>query len=99
VKVSFFKPAEVEFDDAVNYYNSQQKGLGLRFQTEVAHALSRMVLYPASYQKIGKYSRRCLVHNFPYGMIFQHKEDTNEILIVAVAHMHRKPGYWYSRES
>jgi plasmid stabilization system protein ParE len=99
VKVKFLKPAEAEFDDAVEYYNSEQKGLGLRFQAEVAHALSRVIQYPSSYQKIGKYSRRCLVYKFPYGIIYQHKEDKNEILIVAVSHLHRKPDYWYSRES
>ena len=31
----------------------------------------------------------------PYGIIYQARE--NYILIVAVAHLHRKPGYWKDR--
>jgi len=55
---------------------------------------------PIFIPKIGKYfSRRCLVYKFPYGVIYQYQEDKNEILIVAIAHLHRKPDYWYSRDS
>jgi len=40
-------------------------------------------------------SRRCLVKNFPYGIIYQEKE--NYILIIAIANLHRKPNYWINR--
>jgi len=36
VKITFLKPAEKELDDAVEYYESEQWGLGIRFQKEVA---------------------------------------------------------------
>ena len=36
MKITFLKPAEKELDDAVDYYESQQGGLGIRFQDEVA---------------------------------------------------------------
>ncbi len=39
MKAKFLKPAEAELDDAVEYYDAEQKGLGLRFQAEVAQAL------------------------------------------------------------
>lgn len=100
MKVRFLKLAEAELDDAVEYYNSEQENLGLRFQAEVVRAIDRVMQYPSSYQKISKYSsRRCLVYKFPYGVIYQYQEDKNEILIVAIAHLHRKPDYWYSRDS
>ena len=99
MKITFLKPAEKELDDAVDYYESEQRGLGIRFQTEVALSLSRIVRQPLSYQEIGKYSRRCLVHKFPYGVIFQYRELSEEILVVCVAHLHRRPDFWLSRES
>jgi len=99
VKITFLKPAKKELDDVVEYYESVQAGLGIRFQAEVARSLSRIVRQPLSYQEIGKYSRRCLVHKFPYGVIFQYREISNEILVVCVAHLHRRPDYWKSRES
>lgn len=99
MRVAFLKPAETELDGAFEYYESEQIGLGFRFQEEVAHSLTRIVANPISYQQIGKYSRRCLVHKFPYGVIYQYKKIRNEILVVAIAHLHRKPDYWFSRES
>jgi plasmid stabilization system protein ParE len=98
VRVKFLKPAELELDDALEYYESEQVGLGLRFLAEVAHSLSRLVEYPQSYQQIGQYARRCLVHKFPYGVIYQIREKSGEILIIAIAHLHRKPDYCLSRE-
>jgi plasmid stabilization system protein ParE len=40
-------------------------------------------------------TRRCRTHRFPYGIIYQAKRD--EILIVAVAHLHREPDNWLER--
>jgi len=49
VKVQFLKLAEAELDDAVEYYNSEQENLGLRFQAEVVRAIDRVMQYPSSY--------------------------------------------------
>ncbi len=98
MKVTFLKVAEVELDDAFEYYESVQSGLGFYFLTEVEHAQTRITKFPFSYEEIGKYSRRCLVHKFPYGIIYQYTEAQEEILIVAVSHLHRIPDYWLARE-
>ncbi|MEL6710899.1 MAG: type II toxin-antitoxin system RelE/ParE family toxin, partial [Pseudomonadota bacterium] len=98
MKISFLKIAQSELDDAFDYYESTQKGLGFRFQSEVANAISRITQFPKIYQAIGRYSHRCLIHKFPYGIIYQIRGRSNQILVVAIAHLHRKPDYWYSRE-
>ena len=98
MKTKFLKLAQLELDDAFGYYESQLEGLGYRFQSEIAKSLSRIISYPNSYQKIGKYSRRCLVQKFPYGVVYQFSKETNTLLVVAIAHLHRKPDYWLSRE-
>ena len=85
-------------NDAFNYYESVQKGLGFRFLAEVEHSQNRIINFPLSYEKIGKYSSRCLVQKFPYGLIYQYLESKEEVLIVAVSHLHRKPEYWSIRE-
>ena len=99
MKVTFLKLAEKELDDAFAYYESIQRGLGFRFLAEVELSESRIKNFPKSYEKIGTYSRRCLVQKFPYGLIYQYLETRKEILIVAVSHLHRKPEYWAKREN
>jgi hypothetical protein len=41
--------------------------------------------------------RRCRLRRFPYGVIYH--ADEMEILVVAVAHAHRRPDYWRDRIS
>ena len=82
----------------LNIMKSVQNGLGFRFLTEVELSKARIQQFPFSYEEIGKYSRRCLVQKFPYGIIYQYMEQKKEILIVAVSHLHRVPDYWSDRE-
>jgi hypothetical protein len=37
------------------------------------------------------------VHGFPYDVVYQVEQD--ELQVLAVAHQHRKPGYWRERLS
>jgi len=39
--------------------------------------------------------RRCRLRRFPYSVIYT--VEAGEILILAVAHQHRKPRYWQDR--
>lgn len=98
MKVSFLKIAEAELDDAFAYYESVQSSLGFRFLAEVELSIARITQFPFSYEKIGQYSRRCLVQKFPYGIIYQYLETQKAVLIVAVSHLHRIPEHWADSE-
>jgi hypothetical protein len=39
--------------------------------------------------------RRCLVHVFPYAVLFSIEPD--HVLIIAITHCSREPGYWRHR--
>jgi len=93
--VKFSKIAELEFKDAVNYYNEQSEGLGFEFANEVSLTLERIIDFVDSWPKLSKNSRRARTNRFPYGIIYT--TEKNEIVIIAVMHLHRKPDYWKSR--
>lgn len=98
MKFQFLVPASAELDDAVVFYDAQRQGLGSQFATAVEASLARIALFPEAYPRIGKYSRRCLVPGFPYGIIYRLRPNTVQTPVVAVAHLHRRPAYWQSRE-
>ena len=98
MRVAFLEVAEAELDNAIQYYESEQPSLGIRFRDEVFRAVSRITAYPSAYQVLSRRTRRCLIAKFPYGIIFQHNTSENEILVIAIAHLHRKPDYWLSRK-
>lgn len=93
--VRFLAEAEAELDHAVADYEAHAPGLGKEFAAEVRQALSRIQDHPEAWQRLGRRVRRCLLHRFPYGLIYA--PLPNEIVIVAVMHLHRKPGYWRNR--
>jgi hypothetical protein len=48
-----------------------------------------------SYPEIEPGIRRCRLARFPYGLIYGVDDET--VVIVAVAHLHRRPRYWIDR--
>jgi len=95
MKIRFLEVAQAELDDAIEYYNYEAPGLGNEFLTEVLNVLDRIGKFPDAWHPCSKRTRRCLTRRFPYGIIYQNRE--NEILVVAIAHLHRKPRYWEER--
>ena len=93
--IRFLSLAQQEFDDAVTWHQQQSAELGEQFLDEVNRTLKRIVTYPLSGNKIDHDLRRCFVSRFPYGLIYGIDKET--IVIIAVAHLHRKPRYWAKR--
>ena len=95
MKVRFLKLADQELADAVTWYNQQAEGLGTNFLDDLDRAIRRSAAFPLSCTEIEPGLRRCLLSRFPYGVIYGLEGDT--IIVVAVAHLHRQPGYWADR--
>ena len=95
MKIQFLELAQKELDDVFEYYEYQQADLGYRFVQEVYNTIELIRTYPLGWSSVSEKSRRCLVKTFPYGVIYQKRE--NIILIVAIANLHRKPNYWVKR--
>ena len=89
MKVRFFLIAEIELGEAIEYYNFQLPSLAHQFYSEISNGIDRIIQYPDAWTKIGKRVRRYLIKQFPYAIYYVH--DGNEIVIVSIAHLHRKP--------
>ena len=97
MNVEFHSQASAELNDAVDYYNQREAGVGRRFAEEVRNAVRRIEDFPQAWALVAEEEglRRCQTNRFPYGLIYQ--VQPQRILIIAVAHLHRRPGYWRSR--
>ena len=92
MKVTLLERAEHELLDAVEYYNRESPGLGYEFMAECLRTIDRVAHNPAAWQKLSRRTRRALTNRFPYGIIYQVRDD--ELLVVAVMHLHRHPDTW-----
>ncbi|HMP97260.1 MAG TPA: type II toxin-antitoxin system RelE/ParE family toxin [Kiritimatiellia bacterium] len=92
---AFDPDARTEFLAAIEYYEECQIGLGRRFREAVEVEVHAIASMPYRFRVLRAPFRRCLVPKFPYAIIFV--PEPRFILIVAVAHTKRKPGYWHDR--
>ncbi len=94
---SFHPAAEQELNDAVDYYNGCRNDLGLQFAKEIYAAIRNILAFPHAWAPLSRSTRRCLVNRFPYGVIYQIADE--QIIIIAVMHLNRKPEYWENRKT
>ncbi len=95
MKVEFLEPAEIEFYEAIAFYNLRRDGLGFEFKDEVKSTINRIKENPETWTPLSKRTRRCQTKRFPYGIIYQIRKET--ILIISVMHLQRHPKTWRER--
>jgi hypothetical protein len=95
MKIEILQIARLEFENAQEFYELEQSGLGARFENEIRQALLRIQQYPKVWSTERKEIRRCFIHKFPYKIIYSIQKEI--IVVLAFAHLHRKPDYWIDR--
>jgi len=91
----FHPDAALEFEQEVRYYRARGRVLGDRFASEVRFAIRRILETPERWRVLEDDVRRCVVRMFPFSVLYTIEPDF--ILIVAVMHAKRQPGYWKYR--
>ena len=95
MKIRILKVAQLEFNESKAYYEIEQAGLGHKFEAEIKNALKKILQFPNAWPIERSGIRRFVSHRFPYKILYSIEND--EILIIAFAHLHRRPGYWKDR--
>jgi ParE-like toxin of type II ParDE toxin-antitoxin system len=96
MEVRFHRLAAREFREAQKWYESRRTGLSGDFVTEVDRALERITSHPDRWPIYRNRFRRVRLRRFPYS-IFYSLERADLILVLAVAHVRRRPDYWLRR--
>ncbi len=94
-RARFIAAARLEFLAEVIYYSEAEAGLGARFAAAVEDASARALAFPLSGSPHRSNTRRILVRDFPFSLIY--RPEPEGIVIFAVAHHARRPYYWQSR--
>lgn len=95
--IGFHPEARAEFMAAVAYYDEQASGLGAQFIDEVERTVQRLAAQPGLGISVSaaNHLRRWTLRRFPYYLIYRSEGDA--LLILAVAHQRKRPGYWQGR--
>ena len=95
MRCEFHPDALAEYEEAARYYAGCQEGLELRFMASVEAVVRQIAAAPDRWRILERDVRRCLTTVFPYAILYTIESD--RVLIVAVMHCHREPGYWRDR--
>jgi plasmid stabilization system protein ParE len=91
----FLSPAEEEMIQAALFYERRSAHLGVDVLDDVDRVVALIRDHPKLGVPIDDEFRRMLLHRFPFTLVYAIESDA--ILIVAVAHQMRRPGYWRER--
>ncbi|MFI5381818.1 MAG: type II toxin-antitoxin system RelE/ParE family toxin [Tepidisphaerales bacterium] len=100
MKLRIDPDAGQEATDAADWYDQKKPGLGGDFLDELAAAKQVIAEHPARWPRypdapLHRQIHRYRLDRFPYHIVYEIRND--EILVVAIAHVARKPGYWSRR--
>ena len=95
-KLLEFRPEAIaEYELARDWYFNQSERVASKLWEEVTNAVNKIVAAPQRYPTHIRGTRRLLVQKFPFAVIY--RESPVSILVVAVAHLSRRPAYSISR--
>ena len=94
-EVEYLEEALEEAEAAARWYAERSVSAAAGFSEEIDAAESAIVELPDAWPPFDHGTRRYLLRRYPFSVIY--RVESRRILIVAVAHGHRRPGYWKSR--
>jgi len=95
------KPLEIhpaallELKSAVAWYLERNQTAALNFVAELDRAIDLVVASPRRWPRSTYRTHKFVIRRFPFAIIYREKETFVQVL--AVAHGHRRPGYWKDR--
>jgi len=95
MQIRFLKIAREELKDGVRYYELEFTDLGNKFKRDGKKGIHRISELPKASSIEHAEIRKYLLHRFPCKLLYSIENDC--ILIIAVAHQHRKPEYRIKR--
>jgi toxin ParE1/3/4 len=90
--VDLHRQATAEMIDAARRYEQRREGLGFRFIRVVEEVCDKIGEFPEVGAPLGRKDRKRRVPRFPYDVVYRIKEEG--ILVLAIKHHRRRPGYW-----
>ena len=92
---SIHETAEAEINEAADFYDLEDPGLGSVFIDEVERAIESVSQLPDAAQLVRGRVRKKPLAKFPYSLVYSVRPD--EIRLLAVAHQKGRPFYWRGR--
>jgi plasmid stabilization system protein ParE len=91
LELEYLEEALEEAEAAARWYADRSVAAAVAFSEQVDAAEEAIVQFPEAWPAFEHGTRRYLLRRYPFSIVY--RIERGRILIVAVAHGHRRPGY------
>ena len=95
MQIRFSQAAHNELNEACDWFERQQSGLGKRFKNDVRESALQIARTPLLFPRERGDVRRYVMTTFSYTLRYVLRGE--EVWIMTVSHQHRRPDYWVER--
>src|SRR5271165_223009 len=91
----FHPQAEQEYLTSLGWYRDRSRIAAANFETAFVQAVERIREAPQRWPIYFREFRKYILRQFPFSIVY--REFSTEVVVFAVAHGRRRPGYWRGR--
>ncbi|MCG8419016.1 MAG: type II toxin-antitoxin system RelE/ParE family toxin [Proteobacteria bacterium] len=97
METRFHPAADEELWQATDWYDKREPGLGIEFEQDVYDALEFIAASPMAWRQWPNLPevRVFVMSRFPF--LIPYFVDERQLIVLAIAHGKRRPGYWQYR--
>ena len=93
IKIRVSESAEQDYLDSIRWYAERSRSAAFGFESEIDVAFQKIAIDPHRFPRYDNFHRSLLVARYPFQVIYRIL-DNDVVVIVAIAHASRRPGYW-----
>jgi plasmid stabilization system protein ParE len=93
--IDYLPEARRDFDESFDWYAKRSKQAAVHFVIAVDAALSAIAADPERFVAVDDLHRACPVTRYPFRIVY--RVAAGRVVVVAIAHAKRRPGYWKDR--
>jgi plasmid stabilization system protein ParE len=93
--VIFHPDAEQEYLTSLEWYRDRSVSAAEDFEEEFTRAIAKIREAPDRWPTYAGVCRRYILRQFPFSIVY--RIFPSHVLVLAVPHGHRRPGYWKKR--
>lgn len=93
--IEYLRDARIDFDQSFDWYGERSIGAAIGFASAVDDAMDRILADPGRFPKIQGDCAYCPLKRYPFRVVF--RDEPGRLVVIAIAHAKRRPGYWHDR--
>lgn len=95
--IEYLGAARIDFDESFDWYAERSVGAAIGFASAVDDALDSILTDPGRFPSTFGGCGYKALKRYPFRIVF--RDEPDRLVVVAIVHAKRKPGFWHSRLS